>query len=328
MENTIITSVTRRNIADQLIVGGFLYHGRLEEPEFLARVFPLQDMPSHDGRYKNAYDDIWKHMVMNQDWAKNWVFTDRRLNLLHGPDETYLRFLAETIHPAVRSNEEEVQELLAMYNKALAADGFELLAIDEISGHPVFQGHRRLDGNGTLQEQKKAIRQYLDGEYIQQRLSLMHRTVHTQTDVAIGLAKELLETTCQSILHQKGHPIDKEWSVNRLLKETVGTLDFTSKGANEPQKAEASIKQVLAGLNTTVQGITELRNSYGSGHGKVADFKGLEPKYAKFIVSVVGEVCLLLLATSHSSIELVEVNEHPPEEAIPANATQIDDLPF
>jgi hypothetical protein len=52
--------------------------------------------------------------------------------------------------------------------------------------------------------------------------------------------------------------------------------------------------------------VTELRNAYGTGHGKDADFKGLETKYAKLLVGVVSEIVIIFLATNGETAELVE----------------------
>jgi hypothetical protein len=41
--------------------------GRLEEPEFLMRLWDLESMPSTDGRFSNAAEDIWQHRVDNYD---------------------------------------------------------------------------------------------------------------------------------------------------------------------------------------------------------------------------------------------------------------------
>jgi hypothetical protein len=53
-------------------------------------------------------------------------------------DEPLLRFLAETLHPAVRTAPAEVERLHAFYNQTLVHDGYELIAVDSISGAPVF----------------------------------------------------------------------------------------------------------------------------------------------------------------------------------------------
>ena len=36
--------------------------------EFLDKLWPLRAMPSTDQRYSNARDDVWQHMVRNEDW--------------------------------------------------------------------------------------------------------------------------------------------------------------------------------------------------------------------------------------------------------------------
>ena len=51
----------------------------------------------------------------------------------------------------------------------------------------------------------------------------------------------------------------------------------------------------------------ELRNGYGTGHGKNPDFKGLEIKFAKLLVGVVSEIAIFYLATNGETAELIEV---------------------
>jgi len=126
----------------------------------------------------------------------------------------------------------------------------------------------------------------------------MTDAIHKDTDLAIGTAKELLETTCKSILRQKNETINSDWKLPQLLKATTNSLDFTPKEAGDPEKAEKAIKQILGGIASIVQGVGELRNGYGTGHGKDSDFIGLEIKYAKLLVGVVSEIAILYLATN------------------------------
>jgi hypothetical protein len=136
----LITQVTRRKIFDTITVSKVFWEGRLEEPDFLGRIYDLDTMPSTDSRYKTAAGDIWQHRVNNpEDWPDDWVFTDSRFGLQHGDDELVLRFLAEMLHPVVRPDEEEVVRLLNSFN-ALARDGYELYPADWISGQPSTDG--------------------------------------------------------------------------------------------------------------------------------------------------------------------------------------------
>lgn len=305
MQNKI-TSITRRNIADELRVGNLHYHGRLDEPDFLSRLFDLKRLPSKDYRYSNAYDDIYKHMIMNNDWETDWVFTDTRFNLMHSPDEEYLRFLAETLHPAVRMDEAEILRMQELYNNHLVADGYEIIQISEISGKPVFEGRQKVIGMSHLIANKAEIKKYLNTEYVNNKINLMNESVATDTDLAIGTAKELIETACKSILKKHGKESNPEWNLGKLLKETSEILDFKPRKASDPDKADTSIRQILKGITTLINGVAELRNAYGSGHGKDADFKLLESKYAKLIVGTVSELVVFFLATDGETAEIIE----------------------
>lgn len=134
-----ITEVTRRGIMDLFALLPVVWAGRLEEPEFLARLYPLRKLPSNDYRYDDAYGDITQHRVNNpDDWADEYIFTDPRFDLLWGTDENILNFLAMTLHPAVRS-EEDAASLAQQYNSLLAADGFELRPDGMVSGKPLYK---------------------------------------------------------------------------------------------------------------------------------------------------------------------------------------------
>jgi hypothetical protein len=66
---------------------------------------------------------------MNSGWSDDWVFTGGRFDLLYGPDEPFLKFLAETVHPVVRPGTAECEKMIAEYNAPLAADGWEMHAV-------------------------------------------------------------------------------------------------------------------------------------------------------------------------------------------------------
>ena len=88
----------RRNILDFIQIEGFWWSGRLEEADFLSRIFNLEEMESFDNRFDNAAGDIWQHRVNNpNDWSDNWIFQDERFNLLGCDDSIFLNFITITI---------------------------------------------------------------------------------------------------------------------------------------------------------------------------------------------------------------------------------------
>lgn len=65
MTSVKITEATRRDISDLILIENIAWSGRLEEPEFLSRLYNLKEMPSTDLRFEDAYSDIWQHQVNN-----------------------------------------------------------------------------------------------------------------------------------------------------------------------------------------------------------------------------------------------------------------------
>lgn len=71
-----ISEITRRDILDELRLRNTQWNGRLDEVEFLGRLYPLQMLPSDDGRYEDMAGDIYQHRINNLDWDEWWVFGD------------------------------------------------------------------------------------------------------------------------------------------------------------------------------------------------------------------------------------------------------------
>jgi len=124
-KNTIPSTI-RQNIFDGIRLEGVFWAGQLDDVDFLSRIFDLKSMPSYDSRYRDAAGDIFQHRHNNYDWEDDWIFGDGRFNLSHCEDETFLKFLCETLHPVVRPDIEEAQKLAAHYNEQLRLAGWEI----------------------------------------------------------------------------------------------------------------------------------------------------------------------------------------------------------
>lgn len=139
----VITEVTRRRLFDALSAAPFTWSGSLNEIAFLSRLYDLDRLRSFDTRFATAKGDIVQHRYNNpEDWDDDWVFTDSRFGLADGPDDALLRFLTEMIHPAVRTNSNEVEYLLGLINDTLAPDGYKLSPASVVSGYPVYEARR------------------------------------------------------------------------------------------------------------------------------------------------------------------------------------------
>jgi hypothetical protein len=145
-----ISEITKRDILD-LFQNGFdvdewfetkkvtyFYFGRMNELDFLKRLYDLKSMPSLDSRLPDAESDIWQHTVNNEDYPSCWIFEDERFQLKNGSDELYLKFICEIFHPTVRFEKGYWKEFLAEVNRYLQNDGYELYPAEKISNRDVY----------------------------------------------------------------------------------------------------------------------------------------------------------------------------------------------
>jgi len=293
-----ISEATRRDIIDTLCIENVHWAGRLEDPDFLARLFDVKSMPTTDNRFKDAYADIWQHRVNNpNDWDDDWVFNDPRFALLNCDDDVFLRFLCETIHPVVRTDQEEVERLCQAYNLLLQNDGYEIIPKTKMAGRSVFTARQiQLFAESTLGSLKQCF-SGTDTNYVLSQITRMESAVENDPGLAIGTAKELLETICKTILNERKVKIEPNPDLPKLVKQTAKELKLTPKDIPNEAKAADSIKILLSNLATITNGIAELRNSYGTGHGKEARAKGLGSRHAKLAVGAASTLAIFLLET-------------------------------
>ena len=298
-----ITQITRSKIFDTITLSGVLWEGRLEEPDFLARIYDLNELPSTDSRFKTAAGDIWQHRVNNpEDWPDDWVFTDNRFGLQQGSDEVVLRFLAEILHPVVRSDEEEVARLLASFNEALARDGYELYPNDWISGHAVYGWRRRDSFHGASPELRLRERALLtDPEVLEEHLVRIRDNLGSDPAAAISASKNLVESLFRIILDSSGIAYGQREDIPQLYRHVADLLDLKADSVPESAKGSESAQQILRTLVTTVQSLAELRNELGIGHGQSTRSVALT-RHARLALNATVTIAEFVLDTWHARV--------------------------
>ncbi|WP_297493910.1 abortive infection family protein [Acidocella sp.] len=259
-----ITDLTRRTIFDALRLGKHYWAGKLDDVEFLSRIFDLTSLPSNDNRHMDMAGDIARHRIMNPtDWDDDWVFSDPRIGLLQVPDEVFLKFLCEMVHPIVR-DDTEVDDLVATFNRYLAPDGYRLVVMDTMSGRRVFGAELALVGADGPLDDARLIAQALSSSHMAAQISRMRANIVQDAPLAIGSAKEFVESLCKGILDAR--------VVTRTGKEDFPALVSMTRdalGLKVNPKSDATLKSMLGALGTMTNSIAELRGQMGTGHGGV-----------------------------------------------------------
>lgn len=300
-----ISAVTRRKIFNYIQLNKISWSGQRGELDFLASLYDLKKMPTTDYRkvaYPTAYEDIQQHRIMNDDWDGHyWIFTDPRFNLLRCSDEEFLRFLCEMFHPTSwidprptiswdkpkRKTEDRlkaVYELQKDFNNYLLIDGWEIYVESLISTEPIFSF--RKNAPSVSLGNVKLIQEKIDSNYINKQISRILENVDKDPEAAIGASKEFLETLCKHIIREKGGDISAKADFNELISVTRDLLRLLPENIDDEQHGNRALKKVLGGIGSIFSGIAELRNLYGTGHGKDSVTLGLNPVHARLLTNL------------------------------------------
>lgn len=128
------------------------------------------------------------------------------------------------------------------------------------------------------------IKEAFSSDYIDWQMQIMMSMQTENPTEAIGKAKELIESCCKGILDINNEPYDPKWDVLDLTKKTREILKITPEDIDVTIKGAKAIKAILGSLGNVVQCVAELRNDYGSGHGKSPNYQGLSERHARLAV--------------------------------------------
>lgn len=158
--------------------------------------------------------------------------------------------------------------------------------------------HKLNLSNTVIESYAKELKKNFSTDYMSSQIALMMEMQKKNPTEAIGKAKELIESCCSTILEERNEEINKDWKVQQLVKATTKVLKVTPKEVPDEMPGSDEIKSLLGNLAAIAPNIATLRNNYGSGHGKSADYKGLEERHARLAI---GSAVILVdfLWTSH-----------------------------
>lgn len=104
--------------------------------------------------------------------------------------------------------------------------------------------------------------------HIEEQVKALEGAVVANTGLAFDLAKTLVESACKTILTERGLAFDKDDEIGKVFKSATQSIPFLPSTMAAETTARKSLNQTLAGLNTALQGVCELRNAYGfASHG-------------------------------------------------------------
>lgn len=143
----------------------------------------------------------------------------------------------------------------------------------------------RLEGSTVaIAKTAEDLKVKFSSEYLSRQIDLMMQMQVSDPTNAIGMAKELIESCCKTILDEKGISYTKDDDVPQLASKAMDSLNLLPANVQPTDRGADAIKAVLGNLRAIPTKLAEIRNPFGSGHGKSASYQGLEIRHAKLAV--------------------------------------------
>jgi hypothetical protein len=155
----------------------------------------------------------------------------------------------------------------------------------------------RLFAGGPSLSPLKEHAKLANANHLAEQIRRLEASVDADPSLAIGTAKELIETCCKTILAERGKPVSGAPDVSTLTKATLKELKLVPEGIPDAARGAEVIKRLLSNLGTIGNGLAELRGLYGTGHGKHGSTTGLGSRHAKLAVGAAATLVMFLLET-------------------------------
>ena len=145
--------------------------------------------------------------------------------------------------------------------------------------------------------------------HIEQQVVAVEQAVVDNPGLAFDLSKTLIESICKKILEDRDIVYGDD-PLPKLFKATTQELPFLPPSESGASDVGKSLRQTLSGLNTSLQGICELRNRCGfASHGDGSPRPAMETAQALLAAKAADSIVGFLYHMHRQSYTLHPVPE-------------------
>ena len=156
----------------------------------------------------------------------------------------------------------------------------------------------------------RTVADALDADSMHKEIERIEKAIDTDPALAVGSAKDLVESCCKTILKKRGIAFTKSDNLPQLTKALTREIKLVPDGIPDETKGADAIKRILGNLAALT---AELRNLYGSGHERDGKHRGLKPRHARLAFASAVAFVDFVTETYHERIDVSEGDKPPGE---------------
>jgi hypothetical protein len=142
-----------------------------------------------------------------------------------------------------------------------------------------------------------ALRALADAAAIHDHLRRLAANVDSDPRLAVSVAKDLVESTAKLVLRERGETYTGKEDLPALVSRAQSSLGLHAAGVSASNEEAKALKTILGSLASLTQGVAELRNKVGTGHGRDSVPAWVRPRHARLAAGAASTWCNLMLET-------------------------------
>lgn len=150
---------------------------------------------------------------------------------------------------------------------------------------------------------RELMENHPDSLVIRQQVEALEEALPDRPGVAVSFCRTLIETTCKTILTDRGQIPNDAWEAPKLISETTKYLHL---GIHDNGVTDSVLKngaeKLVRGVESIISGVMEIRNAHGAAaHGADAYAPMLDVRYAEIMARATDSVVGFLFKTHLNS---------------------------
>jgi hypothetical protein len=152
---------------------------------------------------------------------------------------------------------------------------------------------------------RELLEAHPDSLRIREQVEALEDAMPDKPGIAVSFCRTIIETTCKTVLTDRGVYFDTAWEAPKLVSEA---MKYVNLGPRNDGSIDGTLKDgtesLVRGLNQIVKGVVEIRNAHGSAaHGADAYSPLLDGRYAEILARATDAVVGLLFKMHLSSAQ-------------------------
>jgi hypothetical protein len=158
----------------------------------------------------------------------------------------------------------------------------------------------------VMVQMRDVLERYPDaGDGFRRDIEAIEANVEAHPHLGLGLARELLQSCCNTIERERGEAIDHDAPLPQRAKKLIDRIVFGFSGHPDQQAIEEHLTALVGSLNGAVRALSQLSNIPGLRHGGDANWTGPARRHAMLLAGAVDALSAFLFE-SHRAESFAE----------------------